>query len=105
MLRLENGVIYFTPYGEEEREVGNLVDGEVEEGYLSLGGHGFPLEKFPEIQTAWDELYPNGKPKPEPQAPVVTEEQKAIDMMKYLMQSDEFLVAVGIQPQTIAPIE
>lgn len=105
MLRVENGVVFYTPFGEEEIEVGNLADGEVEEGYLSIGSHSFPLEKFPDIQAVWGELYPNGKPKPEPQTPVVTEEQKAIDMMKYLMQSDEFLVAVGIQPQTIAPIE
>lgn len=101
MLRFENGVVLYTPYDEEERVVGNLADGEVEEGYLSIGSHSFPLEKFPDIQTAWGELYPNGKPKPEPQTPVVTEEQKAIDMMKYLMQSDEFLIAVGISPKPI----
>ena len=64
MLRLENGVIYFTPYGEEERAVGNLADAEVNEGYLSIGSYGFPLEKFPDIQTAWGELYPEGKPMP-----------------------------------------
>lgn len=30
----------------------------------------------------------------------ITDEQKAIDMMKYLMQSDEFLTTVGITPIT-----
>ena len=34
-----------------------------------------------------------------PYKPVVTEEQKAIDMMKYLMNNDQFLTTVGIAPK------
>ena len=62
MVRIENGVVYYTPYGEEERDIGLLADAEASEGYMSIGGHGFPLDHFKELQTAWDELYPNGKP-------------------------------------------
>lgn len=61
MVRIDNGVVLYTPYGEEEREIGSIEDAEVFEGYMSLGGHGIPLERFPEIQTAWQALYPNGK--------------------------------------------
>lgn len=62
MVRIDNSVVLYTPYGEVEREIGNIEDAEVFEGYMSLGGHGIPLERFSEIQTAWQALYPNGKP-------------------------------------------
>lgn len=39
----------------------------------------------------------------EPQVPYVSDDQKAIDLMKYLMQSDEFLLLVGIQPKPKVP--
>lgn len=90
MLRLENGVIYFTPYGEEERAVGNLADGEVEAGYLSLGVHGFPLDNFPEIQTEWDKLYPNGKPMPTIECqpnPNLTDQQLS-DIIKFALENN-----------------
>ncbi len=61
MVRIDNGVVLYTPYGEEEREIGNIEDAEVFEGYMSLGGHGIPFERFPELKIEWDILYPNGK--------------------------------------------
>lgn len=65
MVRVENGVVLYTPYGEEEIPIGNIENAEVFDDYLSLGGHGFPLERFAELERAFKELYPNGKPVPE----------------------------------------
>lgn len=80
------------PYDREpiEGEIKVPLDGYYEvfnEQHYSEARYDFEL-------SAWAGV---GEPVPIPN-PSITEEQKAIDMMKYLMQSDEFLLSVGITP-------
>lgn len=86
MVRVESGIFYFTFYGENEIEIGQLSEAEISEDYLTLNGYAFPLQSYPELKDEWDALYPNGKPVLEIVVSNTTsEEQKYKDMVDFLM--------------------
>ena len=71
MIEIKDGKLF-----ENDREIGFIKDGEVNGQMFSLNEEGFSLDRHPEIQTAWDKIYPGGKPKPEPGLPIPTTEQR-----------------------------
>ena len=104
-LYLENGNVFIETAMQAKTEVGNLKDADIKNGMLIINNMALPLVENAELKTAWDELYPNGKPIEvvEPEPKVITEEEKAQDLLKVIalniMNNNELLKTFGIEPR------
>ena len=66
MVKIENEIVFF-----KGEELGKLVNAEIVFDCIVLNGVSFTIDENTALKSAWDKLYPNGKPvevvEPEPQ--------------------------------------
>lgn len=102
VVRLDGNKLWTKTADVARLELGLLEDAEIKDNVLLCSVGVFPLEPSvyvseDEVLSAWNELYPNGKPKPEIIKQAIGEEEKALDFAKYIMNSPEILLKLGIQ--------
>jgi hypothetical protein len=107
---IKDDIIYFQPFDGEEIEVCGIEEINIVDGKFVYGNQCYPLdERFLEekiILDMWNKLYPNGKVEEVVGVVrVVTDEEKATDMMKLIaisvMNDDTLLKTFGITPRPI----